>query len=95
MVILNILFAWTVKKRKHYTPSTVATHLALLEETPNTVPNTSSKFNEAIARKTNSLVQKVVAFLLACYVPYLIFHNYYYIEIYSRHDVKMTPTEVN
>ena len=81
MVVMNILFAWTVNNRKHPTPIKVL--------------KTPSKFNEKIARKTNSLVQKVVAILLICYTPYLINGNYYYIEVFPRDDVRMTPTEVN
>ena len=46
MVIMSILFAWTVNKRKHLIP--------------NTDLNTASKFNDAITRKLNSRVQKVV-----------------------------------
>ena len=95
MVIMNILFAWIVRKRKPYTPSTLATRLAILEETPITVSKTPSKVNETVASKTNLLVQKVVAFLLVCYTPYLICSNYYYIEIFPRHDVKVTHNEVN
>ena len=95
MVVMNILFAWTVKKRKVYTPGTVATNIALLDKTPNPIPDTPIKFNEAIVTKTNSLVQKIVATLLICYTPHLMFTNYFYIAVFPRQDAKMTPNEVN
>ena len=96
MVIMNILFAYTVKKRKACIPSTASEAPARLAEAPpEIVSNKPNNFNEKIANKTNSLVQIDVVFLLICYTPYLIFSYYYYIEIFPRHDVKLTPIEVN
>ena len=81
MVIMNVLFAWTVKKRK--------------ASTLNTSPSTAREFNETITRKTNLLVQKVVAFLLVSNTPYLVFANYYDINVFPRDVVKLTKIEVN
>ena len=86
IVIMNALLLWTVnKKQKMKRPS---------EQLP-AILNPSSAISESISRKMNLLVQKVVTFLLVCYVPYLTWAHYFYAVIIQRTDSEISEFEVN
>ena len=45
-------------------------------------------------RKLTSLLHKIVAGLIVCYIPYLAFDHYYYAVIVHREDSKILDSEV-
>ena len=56
--------------------------------------NPSRAVSETISRKMTLLVQKVVTFLLVCYVPYLTWAHYFYAVIIQRTDSEISEVEV-
>ena len=80
---MNILIVLIVKTRKQKNTN----------ETPDS-EETRWSISKSVNRKLTSLVHKIVAGLVVCYVPYLAFDHYYYAVIVHREGSKILDSEV-
>ena len=85
IVIMNVLLLWSVKRRQRRKP---------VSEVP-AISENSHSISESMSRRMTRLVQKLVAFLLLCYVPYLTWAHYFYAIMIQREDPEPSEIEVS
>ena len=84
IVVMNVLLISLVKNKQREIALSIAPSIS---ETLNSISESTSK-------RMTTLVQKLVAFLLICYVPYLTWAHYFYSFIIQRDDPEPSDIEV-
>ena len=84
IVVMNALLIWTVKRRQREKLASLA---------PVATKSTNA-ISESMSRRMTTLVQKLVVFLLLCYVPYLTWAHYFYAVMIQRKDPEPSNIEV-
>ena len=84
IVVMNILLIWVVKNKQREIALSIAPSIS----------TTLNSISESTSKRMTTLVQKLVAFLLICYVPYLTWAHYFYSIIIQREDPEPSDIEV-
>ena len=84
IVVMNALLIWTVKRRQKERLASLA---------PVATKSTNA-ISESMSRRMTTLVQKLVAYLLLCYIPYLTWAHYFYAVMIQRQDPEPSIVEV-
>ena len=85
IVLMYAKLVWTLKKRSNE---------AIKEARRSVNANLKELALDKINQKMTLMVQRVVLFLVVCYVPYLIWMQYYYMEFPTRIPFKVKDYEV-
>ena len=88
IVAMNILLLWIIARKPKLNDRG---H----QMTSEIMDNSNLPISEAMSKKMTMLVQKVVTFLLSCYIPYLAWAHYFYAVIIQRDDPEVSENEVN
>jgi hypothetical protein len=86
IVGMNLLLLWIIKRKPK---------LRSHQMTSEIMNNSELPISEALSKKMTMLVQKVVTFLLSCYIPYLAWAHYFYQVIIQRDNPQVSEIEVN
>ena len=87
IVVMNILLLCIIARKPKLTSNqTTATDMMMDRK--------SLPISESMSKKMTMLVQKVVTFLLFCYIPYLAWAHYFYAVIIQRDNPEVSENEV-
>ena len=87
IVAMNILLLWIVARKPKL-------NTGRLNVTSEIMHNSELPISDAMSKKMTLLVQKVVTFLLSCYIPYLAWAHYFYAVIIQRDNPEVSENEV-